>query len=146
MRLKAKEMAERITRHAFTRYALLGGGSLLLTLFFTWLLTDQCGLFYLWSYIIVLGAVVVVNFIAASRFVFHTGNHHGRRFVYYIISLGLLYLADVMLVRFLTASLGLFYLTSALFARVFFFLLKYVYYRRVLFNPDSFLYTEKMNG
>lgn len=127
-------------RHPFARYTLLGAGSLMITLLFTWLLTEQFGLFYLWSYVIVLATVVVVNFIAASRYVFNTGSHHGRRFVFYLISLVALYFADVAAVRVLTSTLGLYYLASAFTSRVCFFLVKYFYYKRILFNQDSFLY------
>ena len=127
----------------FRRYALLGGSSLFLTLFFTWLLTEVMGLFYLLSYILVLAAVVSINFVAATAYVFRTRGNHGRRLFYYLVSFLVLYFADVFLVRFLTDSTGLFYLLSVIFSRVFFFLLKYVYYERILFNSNSFLYTKK---
>ncbi|HDP95491.1 MAG TPA: hypothetical protein ENN40_09055 [Candidatus Aminicenantes bacterium] len=133
-------------RHRFARYTLLGGGSLLFTLFFTWLLTEKIGLFYLWSYVVVLATVVIVNFVAASNYVFNTRGHQGRRFFFYLVSLVLLYFADVLTVRILTSTLGLHYLVSAFASRVCFFVIKYFYYQRILFNTDSFLYPEKADG
>lgn len=140
MSMDVKTAVKEWHRHPFARYALLGAGSLLFTLLFTWLLTEQFGLFYLWSYVIVLATVVVVNFIAASRYVFNAGSHHGRRFVFYLISLVVLYFADVAAVRVLTSTLGLYYLFSAFISRVCFFVVKYLYYKHILFNRDSFLY------
>lgn len=133
-------------RHPFARYTLLGAGSLLFTLFFTWLLTEKIGLFYLWSYVIVLGTIVIVNFIAASNYVFNARSHHGRRFVFYLVSLVLLYFTDVLTVRILTANLGLYYLLSAFISRVGFFVLKYFYYKHILFNTESFLYPGNADG
>jgi len=126
--------------HKLRRFILSGVGVLALSLVFTYLLTEKVGLYYLTSYIIVLTVSTLVNFILGSRFVFKTQEKHLPRFIYYLLALGLFYLADIGSTRALTDIIGLHYSISITLSKMILFFVKFILYDRVLFTDTSFLY------
>jgi len=124
----------------FLRFSVSGAGVLLFTLILTWILTEVFHLYYLYSYIIVLLCATLLNYILATKIIFRTKERYKRRFLYYIASLTVFYFADIFLTRFLTESLMIWYMGSIFISRVVFFLLKYIYYKKFLFNDRSVFY------
>jgi len=124
----------------FRRFILSGAGVLAFSLVFTYLLTEKAGLYYLTSYIIVLTVSTLANFIIGSRFVFKTQERHLPRFAYYLLALGLFYLADIGSTRAFTEIIGLHYALSITLSKIILFFVKFILYDRILFTDTSFLY------
>ncbi len=133
----------KIKNRGFIKFTLSGGGVLLFTLIVTYILTKVFYLHYLLSYLIVLTTVTVINYFLAVKFIFLTKDKHPKRLFYYILGLGLFYVGDLELTKFLTEVMNFFYLISIFFSRVIFFLTKYFYYKKILFNDRSILYLKK---
>ena len=133
----------RIARSGFAKFFFSGGAVLLLTILLTYVLTDIIRIYYLTSYLIVLVTVTFVNYSLATGFIFKTKKKYPLRFFFYILSLLVFYAGDVSLMRLLTEFAGFYYLISVFLSRVVFFLLKFIYYKKILFNDNSFLYGGK---
>lgn len=140
--MKAGEIAAVLKGSRFFRFFLSGAGVLLFTLLCTFILTELFGVYYLTSYIMVLLTATILNYLLATGYIFRTQKKHKRRFLYYLISLGVFYMADVWMTKFLTDVVMLWYMASILFSRVLFFLLKFVYYKKLLFNDRSAFFRE----
>ena len=133
-------MISKLAGSGFLRFSVLGAAVLILTLILTYVLTEVLHLYYLYSYIVVLLTATVLNYLLATKIIFRTKEKRRMRFFYYILSLIVFYLADIILTRFLTESLMVWYMASILISRVIFFLLKFIYYKKFLFNDRSFFY------
>lgn len=138
--MKDGRLFSKLTGSGFLRFSVLGAAVLLFTLILTYVLTEVLHLYYLYSYIVVLLTATVLNYLLATKIIFRTKEKRRMRFFYYILSLIVFYLADIILTRFLTESLMVWYMASILISRVIFFLLKFIYYKKFLFNDRSFFY------
>lgn len=141
--MKGKINISRILNIGFVKFSFSGGAVLLLTLIFTFILTEVIHLHYMISYLIVLMMVTIINYFLATKYIFLTKEKHPKRFFYYIFGLILFYLGDILFTRFLTEILVIYYLISIFISRTFFFLTKFFYYKKVLFNDSSFFYLKK---
>ena len=141
--MKDGRIVSKFSQSGFLRFIVSGAGVLIFTLILTYILTEVFHFYYLYSYIIVLLTATILNYILATKIIFRTKEKYKRRFLYYIISLTVFYFADIFLARFLTESLMIWYMVSIFLSRVVFFLLKYIYYKKILFNDSSFFYGEK---
>ena len=138
--MKDGRLFSKLTGSGFLRFSVSGAGVLIFTLILTYVLTEVFHLYYLYSYIVVLLTATVLNYLLATKIIFRTKEKRRMRFFYYILSLIVFYLADIILTRFLTESLMVWYMASILISRVIFFLLKFIYYKKFLFNDRSFFY------
>jgi len=136
-------MISKFAGSGFIRFSVSGVGVLLFTLILTYLLTEVFHFYYLYSYIVVLLTATFLNYILATKIIFKTREKYRMRFLYYVLSLSFFYFADVFLTRFLTESLFIWYMGSIFISRITFFLLKFIYYKKYLFNDRSFFYKEK---
>ena len=141
--MKEGRIISKFSGSGFVRFSVSGAVVLIFTLILTYILTELFQLYYLYSYIVVLLTATVLNYILATKIIFRTKEKYRRRFLYYILSLMVFYFADIFLTRFLTESLMIWYMASIFISRVVFFFLKYIYYKRILFNDSSFFYGEK---
>lgn len=141
--MKDGRIVSKFSRSGFLRFIVSGAGVLIFTLILTYILTEVFHFYYLYSYIMVLLTATILNYILATKIIFRTKEKYKRRFLYYILSLTVFYFADIFLTKFLTESLMIWYMVSIFLSRVVFFLLKYIYYKRILFNDRSFFYREK---
>ena len=140
--MKEGRLISKFTGSGFVRFSVSGAGVLLFTLLLTYLLTEVFFLYYLYSYIVVLLTATILNYILATKIIFRTKEKHRMRFFYYILSLSVFYFADIFLTRFLTESLLIWYMASIFISRVIFFLTKFIYYKKFLFNDRSIFYKE----
>lgn len=141
--MREDRLLSKLTGSGFFRFSVSGAGVLLLTLILTFFLTEVFHLYYLYSYIIVLLTATILNYFLAVKVIFRTKEKSRMRFFYYILSLTIFYLADVILTRFLTESLMVWYMASIFISRIIFFLLKFTYYKKFLFNDRSFFYGDQ---
>lgn len=141
--MKDGRLFSKLTGSGFLRFSVSGAGVLIFTLILTYVFTRVFHFYYLYSYIVVLLAATVLNYILTTKIIFRTKKTYRMRFLYYILSLVVFYFADIMLTRFLTESLLIWYMASIFISRIVFFLLKFIYYKNYLFNDMSFFYTKK---
>ncbi len=125
------------------RFILAGGSVLLLTLILTYTMTEILGLYYLYSYIIVLTITTAVNFFLGSKFVFKTETKHLKRFFYYLSSILIFYVSDIFVTKIFTETIGFHYTFSIFLSKGIIFFTKYFFYDRVIFRDSSFLYKDK---
>jgi len=126
-----------IKKGSFIRYGLAGIASYAFKAGVSYFLTDIFHIWYFYSYVITLAAVIAFNFFSSSLFIFKAGDQAALRFGKYLAFLSVFYLVDAGLVKLLTDIFSLHYQYSIFISTSSVFFVKYFVYKLAVFNKKE---------
>lgn len=126
---------------SFFRWAVISSWSFLLNIGGTVFLHEIVGLTEVFSYALVLLALLSINFLGCRYYVFSSdqGQEKGffKQFSGFLGSSVVFRFSEFLVFWFLVEVLGLYYVVVAVCVAGFFFVVKYVFYNKVLFKGAS---------
>lgn len=125
--------------YKFSKFVTGGVFGYAINLMITFSLAELVGWYYLWSYAVGLICSILFNFAFAVKIIFNVKNNYRKIFTFYIISVGVFFVFNLLTVKYLSDIFKFDYKILVVVVTGFYLLLKYQVY-------DNFIFKIEKNG